>query len=58
METSSYKSKSIRPESQSTRPEIEQLLFATNKDLHPKELERILFSVRKKIEKRATEESA
>ena len=39
-----------------TRPEIEQLLFATDKDLSPKELERTLFSVRKKIEKRATEE--
>ena len=39
-----------------TRPEIEQLLFATDKELSSEELERILFSVRKKIEKRATEE--
>ena len=39
-----------------TRPEIEQLLFTTNKNLEDEDLERLLFAVRKKIEKRATEE--
>ena len=39
-----------------TRPEIEQLLFTTNKNLTDEELERLLFAVRKKIEKRSTEE--
>jgi glutamate synthase (NADPH) large chain len=39
-----------------TRPEIEQLLFTTNKNLSDEELETLLFAVRKKIEKRSTEE--
>ncbi len=39
-----------------TRPEIEQLLFTTNKNLSDEELETLLFVVRKKIEKRSTEE--
>ena len=39
-----------------TRPEIEQLLFTTNKNFSDEGLERLLFAVRKKIEKRSTEE--
>ena len=39
-----------------TRPEIEQLLFATSKNYSDQELETILYTVRKKIEKRATED--
>jgi len=41
-----------------TRPEIEQLLFATDKELSSEVLERTLFSVRKKLKKELPKNSS